>query len=110
LSVFWSTANKIDQRIAYKTMPTLDYDLFTESDKRGWMGTWHRHENDDSLVAFEEPVKTQYIDETRLFISTSYPENITKKWTLRLKGYLKPRDHDCKFEFGLAAAGRAKVY
>jgi beta-glucosidase len=83
--------------------------MLTESGQRGWTGTWHTHENDDSLVALETPVKTQYIDETRLFISNSYPAGITKRWTLRLKGYLKPRDHDCKFEFGLTAAGRAKV-
>jgi beta-glucosidase len=90
-------------------MPSLDYDLFTESGERGWIGTWHTHEHEESMVPLPQPVKTQYIDETRLFISTSYPENITKKWTLKLTGYLKPREHDCKFEFGLTAAGRAKV-
>lgn len=90
-------------------MPSLDYDLFTEDGRRGWIGSWHTHENDDSLVPLEESIKTQYIDETRIFISNSYPEGITTKWSLRLKGYLKPREQDCKYEFGLIAAGRAKV-
>jgi len=99
----------LNDTLAFKMMPTLDYDIFTESGERGWIGTWHTHESDDSLVPIETPVKTQYIDETQMFISASYPEGITKKWSLRLNGYLKPREHDCKFEFGLIASGRAKV-
>ncbi|KAJ3561490.1 hypothetical protein NP233_g10163 [Leucocoprinus birnbaumii] len=107
---FGSNVNITCDIAAVKTMPSLDYDMFTESGERGWIGTWHTHESEDSLVPIENPIKTQYIDETRLFISTSYPEGITKKWTLRLNGYLKPREQDCKFEFGLTAAGRAKLY
>lgn len=42
--------------------------------------------------------------------STSYPDEITKKWTLKLKGQLKPREKDTLFEFGLIAAGRAKLF
>ncbi|KXN84309.1 putative beta-glucosidase I [Leucoagaricus sp. SymC.cos] len=95
---------------SYKTMPSLDYDLSTEDGRRGWIGTWHTHENDESLIPVEEPSKTQYVDETRCFIGTAYPDGLTKKWSLRLKGYLKPREHDCKFEFGLTVAGRAKLY
>lgn len=49
-------------------MPTLDYELFTPEGKRGWTGYWHTHENDDSMTALPEPIKTQYIDETRIFI------------------------------------------
>lgn len=41
--------------------------------------------------------------------STSYPQNITKRWTLKLRGQLKPREKDTEFEFGLISAGRAKV-
>lgn len=41
--------------------------------------------------------------------STSYPAELTKRWTLRLKGQLKPRAYDSQFEFGLISAGRAKV-
>jgi len=91
------------------TMPSLDYEMFTESGERGWIGTWHRHESDTSNVALDEVYSEQVVDETRIFISTSTPKGITKRWTMRLRGQLKPRETDCEFEFGLQVAGRAKV-
>ena len=42
--------------------------------------------------------------------SIDYPEELTKRFTLRLHGYLRPRDKDTDFEFGLLSAGRAKLY
>ncbi|KAJ2929628.1 hypothetical protein H1R20_g7478, partial [Candolleomyces eurysporus] len=93
----------------FMNLPTLEYDLFTADGKRGWIGTWHSHLDDDSMTPIEKPIADRFIDETRIFISTSTPKGITKKWTLRLRGYLK-KDYDCKFEFGLTAAGRAKLY
>ncbi|KAI0074669.1 beta-glucosidase [Panus rudis PR-1116 ss-1] len=92
------------------TTPTLDYDIFTQDGKRGWIGEWFAHENDASMTPVGQPIKTQFIDETKIFISTSYPEGITKRWTLKLRGNLKPREKDGLFEFGLTAAGRAKLY
>ena len=53
---------------AYMTMPTLDYDMFTQDGRRGWMGYWYAHEDDESMIRLKEPIKTQYIDETRIFI------------------------------------------
>ncbi|THG97996.1 hypothetical protein EW026_g4112 [Hermanssonia centrifuga] len=94
---------------AYKTMPTLEFDLLTEDGKKGWTGYWYAHQSDDSMTPLSEPIKTQYIDETKIFISTSYPAGITHRWTLKLKGQLKPREQDTLFEFGLIAAGRAKT-
>ncbi|TCD66746.1 hypothetical protein EIP91_000987 [Steccherinum ochraceum] len=94
---------------AVKTQPTLDYEIFTDG-KRGWNGEWFAHESDDSMTPVATPFRTQFMDETRLFISTSYPEGITKKFTLRLKGQLKPREQDTLFEFGLISAGRARLY
>jgi len=93
----------------HKTMPSLDYEMFTTTGKREWMGSWHKHISDDSLTPVDEVLEERLIDETRLFISTSVPEGITKRWTLKLRGQLKPRERDCTFEFGLTAAGRAKV-
>jgi hypothetical protein len=49
------------------------------------------------------------VDETRIFISTSAPNGITRRWTMKLEGQLKPRARDCTFEFGLTVSGRAKV-
>jgi beta-glucosidase len=90
-------------------MPSLDYDMFTESGERGWIGSWHSHVDDDSLILLDIVLETQLIDETRMFISTSVPQGITKKWTMKVRGHLKPRPYDCVFEFGLTVAGRAKV-
>ncbi|KAG5734724.1 putative beta-glucosidase I, partial [Termitomyces sp. T112] len=55
----------------YMSLPTLENDLITPKGERGWVGTWHKHESDDSLVMVEEPLETRLIDETRIFISTS---------------------------------------
>jgi beta-glucosidase len=90
-------------------MPTLDYELFTLSGERGWTGTWYAHEDDESMTALTTPYSTRLVDETRVFISTSAPKGITRRWTMRLEGELKPRERDCIFEFGLTVAGRAKV-
>lgn len=95
--------------IAFKTMPSLDLDIVTSTGQRGWLGTWHRHESDDSMMVVEEPVQTRVIDETRILLDLSGQDNLTRKWTLRLRGQLVPREKDMIFEFGLIVAGRAKV-
>lgn len=94
---------------AYMTMPSLDYELFSEDGERGWIGTWYTHENDESMKAAHKAFASRLVDETRIFVSTSAPEGITRRWTLKLEGYLKPRPNDVLFEFGLTVAGRAKV-
>jgi hypothetical protein len=91
-------------------MPSLDYDIFTKSGERGWIGDWHSHVDDESLIPLDEVLETRLIDETRVFFSTSVPQGITRRWTMKLRGYLKPQPHDCTFEFGLIVAGRAKVH
>lgn len=90
------------------TMPSLDYEIFTEKGERGWIGSWYSN-GDDGLTATGSPIKSQLVDETRIFVSTSSPEGLTPKWTLKLQGKLKPRPTATKFEFGLTVAGRAKV-
>ncbi|KAF8201332.1 beta-glucosidase [Mycena galopus ATCC 62051] len=95
---------------AYLTSPSLDYELFTEDGKRGWTGSWHSHVDDESMTPLDEPVKIDHLDETRIFISTSAPSGLTKRWTLKLRGQLSPRAKDTPFEFGLISAGRARLY
>ncbi|TFY57890.1 hypothetical protein EVJ58_g6745 [Rhodofomes roseus] len=90
--------------------PSLDYDMFTADGRRGWIGEWYKHENDESMTPVGGPIEEQYIDETRMFFSTSYPAELTKRWTLKVKGQLKPREKDTLFEFGLTSAGRAKLF
>ena len=49
-------------------MPSMDYDIFTEDGKRGWTGSWFSHESDESMTPLAAPLKSQYIDETRIFL------------------------------------------
>ena len=93
----------------HKLLPTLERDIFTSSGERGWIGSWHSHVNDESFIPRDEVLKTQLIDETRMYIATSTPLGITKHWTLKLRGFLKPRPYDCTLEFELTVGGRAKV-
>ncbi|KIJ63447.1 glycoside hydrolase family 3 protein [Hydnomerulius pinastri MD-312] len=94
----------------YMEMPTLDFELTTPTGERGWIGSWYPHEHDESMTALSKPMETRLVDETRIFISTSAPKGITRRWTMKLEGQLKPREHDCTFEFGLTVSGRAKLF
>ncbi|KAH0830132.1 glycoside hydrolase family 3 protein [Lanmaoa asiatica] len=94
----------------YMEMPTLDFELTTPSGERGWIGSWYAHENDESMAPLSTPYETRLVDETRIFISTSAPKGITRRWTMKLEGQLKPRTRDCTFEFGLTVSGRAKLF
>ncbi|KAK7040397.1 hypothetical protein VNI00_009875 [Paramarasmius palmivorus] len=94
----------------YQHMPTLEYELLTEDGRPGWMGSWYPHTSDNSMSPLDKPVLTQYVDETKSFICTSYPKGLTYRWTLKLKGYLKPREINTDFGFGLASSGRARLY
>ncbi|KAI6107980.1 glycoside hydrolase family 3 protein [Pisolithus sp. B1] len=76
---------------SYMEMPTLDFDLTTPTGERGWIGSWYRHENDDSMTL------------------APYAHR-NPRWSLKLEGLLKPRSRDCIFEFGLTVAGRAKLF
>ena len=91
------------------TLPTLEFDVVTTTGQRGWSGSWYNHESDDSMTVVEEPVHTKVIDETRIYLDQVVPGIVTHRWTLRLRGQLAPREKDTVFEFGLIAAGRAKV-
>ncbi|KAG7086260.1 hypothetical protein E1B28_002228 [Marasmius oreades] len=94
----------------YQQTPTLDYEILTTDGRRGWLGTWHSHKSDGSMEV-DKPIKEdQYIDETRCFFSAEYPKGLTRRWTLKLKGYLKASAEDEMWEFGLTSAGRAKLY
>ena len=100
--------------VVFKAMPSLDLDIVTSTGRRCWLGTWHRHESDDSMIVVEEPVQTRVIDETRILLDLSesggLKDDFTRRWTLRLRGQLVPREKDMTFEFGLIVAGRAKVF
>ena len=48
------------------------------------------HVNDGGLIPQDEVLETKLIDETRIFVWISTPQGITKNWTLKLRGHLKP--------------------
>ena len=108
-------------------MPTLENELVTEDGRSGWMGYFHSHEDDDSMTPLKDALITRYIDETRVFLryaqphfpsnqnslsfrSVDTPKELTKRFSLRLRGTMKPREKDTPFKFGLLSAGRAKLY
>lgn len=99
-----------DLLLAYKTMPSLDYEMFTASGERGWIASWHKHAGNDSMEMVDDVYEEMLLDETRVFVSVDAPKGITRRWTVKLRGQLKPREKDCLFEFGLIVAGRAKVW
>ena len=94
--------------LAYVTLPSMDYEIFTEDGKRGWIGTWYNNSS-DNLTPNGPPVKTHLVDETNVFVSNGAPEGITTAWTLKLQGKSRKFEQDTLFEFGLVVAGRAKV-
>ncbi|KAH9923710.1 beta-glucosidase [Epithele typhae] len=95
---------------AYMQLPTLENELETEDGQPGWTGHFYSHEDDESMTALKDPKVTRYIDETRVFLSIDYPKELTKRFTLRLRGFMKPREKDTDYEFGLLSAGRAKLF
>ena len=95
--------------LAYLKMPSLDYDMQTDSGERGWTGTWFQHTEEESMTAKDTPFLKQHITETSCFFSLSVPKGLTRIYSLKLEGVLKPRPYDFTFKFGLISAGRAKV-
>ncbi|EJD06139.1 beta-glucosidase [Fomitiporia mediterranea MF3/22] len=93
----------------FKALPSLDNDLVTEKGEKCWVGEWYSN-GPDGLTAQGDPVLTQVIDETNAFISVDKPKGLASHFTLHLRGKMKPRKKDTKFEFGLTVAGRAKLY
>ena len=104
-------AHRMYVTLAYLTLPTIERELTTEDGggTMGWTAKWYSHESDESMIRLDTPMATQFLDETRVFIATNHPEGITRRWTVTLRGFMKPRDYDIDFEFGLIAFGRAKV-
>ncbi|KAI4528597.1 glycoside hydrolase family 3 protein [Schizophyllum commune Loenen D] len=95
---------------AYLKMPSLDYDIQTDSGERGWTGHWFQHTEEESMTPKDTPFLEQHITETSCFFSLSVPKGLTRIYSLKLKGVLKPRPYDCTFKFGLISAGRAKLF
>ncbi|KAG8854733.1 hypothetical protein FRB91_003186 [Serendipita sp. 411] len=92
----------------FKLLPSLDFDIINSQGGKGFDAGWFSHDEQDKPLP--EPLKTLQVDETFIFISDSAPRELTERWTMKLKGFLRPREEDTEFEFGLTVAGRAKLY
>ena len=86
----------------------MDYDIVNAKGGKGFDAEWYSHDETDQPLA--TPQKVLEVDETNIFISTSTPKEISTRWTMKLKGFMRPREEDTEFEFGLTVAGRAKLY
>jgi beta-glucosidase len=105
----------------YKLMPVLDQDILHGQNEHGWIGKWYTFDDEkDNLDPYDKeklelldqrtPIQTDVINESYMFIQTTVPKGITRKWTLKVQGYLAPQTYDRKFEFGLVVAGRGQVF
>ena len=59
--------------IAYMQMPTLENEIVTDDGRPGWIGSFHSHEDDNSMRPVDKPLKTMHIDETRIFLRYAVP-------------------------------------
>lgn len=89
-------------------LPSLDYEIVNSKGGKGFDAEWYSHDENNKPVS--EPLTTLEVDETNIYIANSAPKELTERWTMKLKGSLKPREEDTLFEFGLSVAGRAKLY
>ena len=95
---------------SFRNMPSLDYDLTTESGERGWTVSWYSHTEEDPMKPLPDPVRTVTCTETYALLADAKTPGLTERWTIKMRGFLVPRDRDTEFEFGLTVAGRAKLY
>ncbi|KAG9002882.1 hypothetical protein FRB94_003505 [Tulasnella sp. JGI-2019a] len=94
----------------YRTQPLLDRELLTEEGKPGWTGSFYCHDTVETPEHQKEAIAAWTIKETHMFLLDNLPEGLTKRWTLKLKGKLRPREKDTPFKFGLTCLGRGKLY
>ncbi|KAJ3780180.1 hypothetical protein GGU10DRAFT_233957, partial [Lentinula aff. detonsa] len=60
---------------------------------RGWSTRCCSDLEGASMTPAEKPLSSFPVDEARIFISTSYPKELTTRWALKLRGF------DTLFEF-----------
>lgn len=89
-------------------MPSLDYEVVNSKGGKGFDGEWYSHDANNQPLP--DPLQTVEVDETYIFLSNEAPTELSERWTMKLKGFMKPREEDTLFEFGITVAGRAKLY
>jgi beta-glucosidase len=93
---------------AHKFLPTIESLLTTPNGEPGWSCAFHAHkEGTEEPVA--EPVGTFVLTDTRVKLNDFLPAGLGPTWSLELRGSMKPPTTG-PYEFGIAVAGRARLY
>lgn len=97
--------------IAYRTLPSLDQELVTDSGESGWILSWHNMADDGNSL-LPESLRTEVVDETNIFLADAKePLGLGTTWGIRLRCKLRARPQGVRqFEFGLTVTGRGKLF
>ncbi|KAF9036785.1 glycoside hydrolase family 3 protein [Panaeolus papilionaceus] len=91
---------------AHKYLPTLENQLKTPEGKTGWLCTFYTHDSEQNP---DKPVQSFHLNDTRVKLNDFLPQGLGEEWSIKLEGTLQ-LDQSAEFEFGLAVAGRAKLW
>ncbi|PPQ65097.1 hypothetical protein CVT24_003058 [Panaeolus cyanescens] len=91
---------------AHKYLPTLENQLKTPDNKTGWQCTFYTHDSDQNP---DQPLQTFHLNDTRVKLNDFLPQGLGEEWSIKLEGTLQ-LEKTAVFEFGLAVAGRAKLW
>lgn len=93
-------------RIAHKYLPTLEAYLKTPSGLPGWQCTFYTQ---DAQGTPSTEVAKYVLNTTAIKLNDFLPSGLTPNWKIKLEGKLTV-DKTAVYEFGLAVAGRAKLW
>lgn len=93
---------------ALNTLPNFEREVVTSDGQFGFDGAWYSHDENDQPLP--EPMLTQRIDSSLMFLFDGVPSGLTPRYTFRCTGHFKPRDEDQLWNFGSTAIGRSRVY
>ncbi|KAJ8094498.1 hypothetical protein PM082_010932 [Marasmius tenuissimus] len=92
---------------AYKYLPTLEQYLTTASGQPGWLCSFYNTLSNGTTSS--TPLAEIVLRDTRVRLNDFLPAGLSSTFTLKLTGTLKlPKS--IEFEFGLAVAGKARLY
>ncbi|KAL0572762.1 hypothetical protein V5O48_009194 [Marasmius crinis-equi] len=92
---------------AHKYLPTLERYLKTHDGKPGWLCSFYNNLPDGTVV--KDPIAEIVLQDTRVRLNDFLPPGLTETFTIKMTGELT-LDKSMDFEFGLAVAGKAKLY
>jgi len=90
---------------ADRYLPTLESLIKTDEGKPGWTCTFYAFTDEGST----KDIASYDLTETKVKVNDFIPKGLGEEWGIRLRGHITV-ERDMPFEFGLAVAGRAKLY